>query len=121
MDLQKHRNEDFVEFTRYKNYQDTSPNDSDIYHFAVEFVEKFLIPHMLNQSGQLHLITGLKFYVNMVCSSKTGQNYMFGLPEGHWPNEKPPTLCCKYCTMPLGSRKKALWRPGSTLFCTAAI
>lgn len=61
MDLQKHHDEAFVDFNRDKNFKATSPNDLDIYHFLVDFADKFIISRMLNQPRQLHLITVLKF------------------------------------------------------------
>lgn len=88
--LKKHRKEASVEFLRYKKLQTDSalPENPDLYHVVVDFAETVLLPGMLSQPGQLHFTTGLKFDLNGVCCSKTNHNYIFGLPEGHWPNEK---------------------------------
>ena len=53
-----------------------------------DFAEKVLLPKLLKQPGQLYFVTGLKFDIFGVQDSNQGVTYVFGLPEGHWPNEK---------------------------------
>ena len=49
---------------------------------------KILLPRMLEQPGQLHFVTRLKFYFFCVSDSNRGTNFIFGLPEGHWTRNK---------------------------------
>ena len=63
-------------------------------HFVFDFAEKVLLPRLLKHPGQLHFVTGLKFDINGVSSSRTNWNYVFGLPEGHWPNDKTANSVC---------------------------
>lgn len=61
---------------------------SENLHCVFDFVEKVLLPHLLKQTGQLHFITDLKFDFFSVSGSNISKKYIFGPPEGHWPNEK---------------------------------
>ena len=63
-------------------------------HFVFDFAEKVLFPRLLKQPGQLHFVTGLKFNIKGVSSSRIKSNYVFGLPEGHWPNDKTANSVC---------------------------
>ena len=63
-------------------------NCNEIRHFIFDFAEKVLLPNILNQPGQLHFITGLKFDINGVYCSNVGRADVYGLIEGHWPSNK---------------------------------
>ena len=63
-------------------------NFNEIRHFIFDFAEKVLLPKILNQPGQLHFITGLKFDINGLCCSNVGRAYVYGLVEGQWPSNK---------------------------------
>lgn len=86
--LQRHVSEAKTEFLLYREFQNRGRGSTTHRHFVFDFAEKVLLPRLLKQPGQLHFTTGLKFDINGVCSSNTGQAYAFGLPEGHWPNDK---------------------------------
>lgn len=86
--LEKHVSEATTEFLLYRRFQDMARGSSTHRHFVFDFAEKVLLPRLLKQPGQLHFTTGLKFDINGVSCSNTGNAYVFGLPEGHWPNEK---------------------------------
>lgn len=81
--IQVHRAQANVEFKIYKQYQAECSNTTNIYHVAFDYAEKVLILRKVEHPGQLHFLTGLKFNLNGVLCSKTGRNYIFGLPEGH--------------------------------------
>eukprot|EP00171_Calliarthron_tuberculosum_P019092 IDg19092t1 len=53
-----------------------------------DFAEKVLLPRLLKHPGQLYFVSGLKFDIFGVSASNNGQQYIYGLPEGHWSNEK---------------------------------
>lgn len=57
-------------------------------HLTYYFAEKCLFPLFKKQKGCLRFVTGLKFDLFGVTSSNLKTNFVFGLPEGHWPNEK---------------------------------
>lgn len=56
--------------------------------FVFDFVEKVLLGRLVRRPDQLHFTAGLKFLLNAVCTSDTGREYFFGLPERHWPKVK---------------------------------
>ena len=68
--------------------QHAAKTDHFSIHLVFDFAEKVLLPSMLRQSGQLYFITGLKFDIFGVSSSSFDRNFIFGLPEGHWPGHK---------------------------------
>lgn len=86
--LEQHINEAIEEFLFYKKCQRQSRKDPNgrRQHFVFDFAEKFLLPMLLKQPGQLHFITCLKFDLFGVSSSNEQKNYVFGLAEGHWSN-----------------------------------
>ncbi|PXF42478.1 hypothetical protein BWQ96_07787 [Gracilariopsis chorda] len=88
--LEQHRKEAKEEFLFYKECQRQTHEDPNggTQHFVFDFAEKVLLPKLLKQPGQLHFVTGLKFDIFGVSSSNEEKNYVFGVPEGHWPNEK---------------------------------
>ena len=88
--LQRHLHDSKSEFHTYKACQNecNSARSGNVNHFVFDFAEKVLLPKLEKQPGQLHFITGLKFDFLGVSSSNALRNYVFGLPEGHWPNEK---------------------------------
>lgn len=51
-----------------------------------------MLTKRLKQTHQLNLFTGLKFDLFDVGSSNDGFNFIYGLPEGHYPNEKPANM-----------------------------
>lgn len=57
-------------------------------HFVFDFAEKVLLPRLLRQPGQISYLVGMCFDMFGVSSSRKKINYVFGLPEGHWPNNK---------------------------------
>ena len=81
-------------------------------------LQKSTVAPPVKQPGQLHFVTGLKFDINGVSSSWTNSNYVFGLPEGHWPNDKTVNSVCSmlYHCMEL---LKECDRRGGTLFLTS--
>lgn len=86
----KHRKEAAEEFAFYKslhNHTHLFPNEGTV-HLTFDFAEKILLPHLLRQPGQLHFVTGLKFDFFGVHSSNSNRTFIYGLPEGHWPNNK---------------------------------
>jgi len=86
----KHREEARQEFQFYKSLQQHThlyPNEGTL-HLTFDFAEKILLPHLLRQPGQLHFVTGLKFDFFGVHSSNYNSTFVYGLPEGHWPNNK---------------------------------
>lgn len=86
--LTKHRNDAKVAHAYYKRCQDEAEDNSRIIHMVFDFAEKVLLPRLLKQPGQLHFVTSLKFDIFGVSNSNTAVNNIFGLPEGHWPNDK---------------------------------
>lgn len=88
------------EFLRYKETRrmwlafHLTEDANEARHFVFDFPEKVLLPRLLKQPAQLHFVTGLKFDINGVSSSRTNSNYVFGLPEGHWPNDKTANSVC---------------------------
>lgn len=71
--------------------------DVSAQHLVFDFAEKVLLPHLLRQSGQLYFIAGLKFDIFGIHNSNQGVTFLYGLPKGHWMNEKRQTLsslCC---------------------------
>lgn len=61
---------------------------SDPRHFVCDFAEKVFLSTLILQPGKLHFVTGLKFAISATSTSRSGLNYYFGLPEGHWQNGK---------------------------------
>lgn len=57
-------------------------------HLSFEFAEKVLLPHRARQPGHLEFVTGLKFHFFGAPSSSQSRCFIFGLREGHWPNNK---------------------------------
>lgn len=57
-------------------------------HLTLYFAENVLLPHLVQQSSQLHFMTGLKFDLFGVASTNFNNVYLFSLPEGHCPGEK---------------------------------
>lgn len=53
-----------------------------------DFATKILLPQLGRKPGKLYFIAGLKFDLFGVSDSNRGVRHVFGLPEGHWPNEK---------------------------------
>lgn len=90
IDLENHRAVAQQEFNVYRQCQKDSANNpnGNVRHLVFDFAEKVLLPRLRNQPGQLHFVTGLKFDLFGVSCSNAGTNFVFGLPEGHWPNEK---------------------------------
>jgi len=86
--LRQHVKEAVTEFKYYKRCQQVCNNKQGDNHLIFDFAEKVLPPKLQKQPGQLHFITGLKFDLFGVSSSNLARNYVFGLPEGHWPHEK---------------------------------
>lgn len=88
--LRKHKDAARAEHDFYKTLLTTSRdiNDGSCQHVVFDFAEKVLLPQLLKQPGQLYYVTGLKFDIFGVHDSNQGETYIFGLPEGHWPNEK---------------------------------
>ena len=48
----------------------------------MDFAEKVMLPSLLRQPGQLHLVTGLKLYLFAISCGNMNKNYIFCLPEG---------------------------------------
>ena len=88
--LWKHKDAAGAEHELYRKLLTTSHNVSDgsCQHVVFDFAEKVLLPKLLKQPGQLYFVTGLKFDIFGVHDSNQGVTYVFGLPEGNWPNEK---------------------------------
>eukprot|EP00171_Calliarthron_tuberculosum_P023069 IDg23069t1 len=57
-------------------------------HLVFDFAEKVQLPRLTRQPGQIHFTTGLRFDLFGVSSSNFCVNFIFGLPEGHWPESK---------------------------------
>lgn len=89
-ELNNHRQEAQQEFEFYRQSQSSSAEnpDGNVRHLVFDFAEKILLPRLQHQPGQLHFVTGLKFDLFGVSCSNSGNNFVFGLAEGHWPNEK---------------------------------
>lgn len=64
--------------------------DGSMQHVVFDYAEKVLLPQLLKQPGHLYFVTGLKFDLFGVHDSNAAKTYIFGLPEGHWPNTKDP-------------------------------
>ncbi len=43
---------------------------------------------MIQQPGQFHFITGLLLHLFGISCSNLGEDKIFSIPEGHWPNTK---------------------------------
>lgn len=88
--LEKHKSDAKSEFHFYQKCTELckqSPHCGTT-HLVFDFAEKVLLPSFRKQPGCLHFITGLKFDLFGVSSSNMNTNFVFGLPEGHWPNGK---------------------------------
>lgn len=59
-----------------------------VLHLVMVFAEKVLLTSLLRQSGQMHFTTGLNFDILWISCSNLNTNFVFGLPEGHFPNGK---------------------------------
>ena len=57
-------------------------------HLVFDFAEKWFLPNLQRQPGQLHFVTGLKFDFFGVHVSNLWFTNIYGLPEGHWPGGK---------------------------------
>ena len=88
--LKEHRAEAKKEFLNYKLLQHKCQEDTNgnMRHYVFEVAEKVLLTRLFNQPGQLHFVTGLKFDIFGVSSTNQCLNFIYGLPEGHLPNEK---------------------------------
>lgn len=88
--LSKHLNEARGEFQCYKALFSSARDGrkSPFMHFVFDYAEKVLLPRLQKQPGQLHFVTGLKFDINGVACSNSNSVDIFGLVEGHWPQEK---------------------------------
>lgn len=88
--LQDHRLHAKEAFLFYKMCQTSGQVEPNgvTRHLVFDFAEKVLLPKVQKQPGQLHFVTGLKIDFFGVSSSNEHMNYVFGLPEGHWPAEK---------------------------------
>eukprot|EP00171_Calliarthron_tuberculosum_P005258 IDg5258t1 len=88
--LSLHREEANTVFSFYKRMQREAtelPTGAKL-HLVFDFAEKVLLPSMKEQPGNLHFITGLRFDIFGVSTSNLNCNFIFGLPEGFWPNGK---------------------------------
>lgn len=88
--LNAHRDEASSEYQFYRNTTElcrAAPNN-DLTHVVFDFAEKVLLPSYRRQPGCLHFITGLKLDLFGASSSNLRTNFVFALPEGHWPNGK---------------------------------
>jgi len=94
--LQKHKHEAVAEFEFYKTCGNEAKEvpDNGAVHLTFDFAEKVLLPSLLRKPGQLHFVTGLKFDIFGICSSNLDLVYVFGLVEGHWPNNKTGNEVC---------------------------
>lgn len=55
---------------------------------VLDFAEKVLLSRLVKETGKIYLVTGLKFDIFGVHDRNKRSCYVFGLPEGHWMNEK---------------------------------
>lgn len=88
--FEKHKRDANSEYSFYRkctNYCKIRPEDGLI-HIVFDFAEKVSLPSYRKQPGCLYFVTGLKFDLFGVSSSNLKTQYVFGLPEGHWPNAK---------------------------------
>ncbi len=86
MELREHRRLADLE---YKNYQSTresviSGSECDTIHLVMDFAEKVHLPSVLDQPGNLHFTTGIKFDIFGISSSNFRNTFLYGLPKGHW-------------------------------------
>lgn len=88
--LNKHRDNATKEHQFYRECLLSTQDvlDGSQQHLVFDFAEKVLLPRLLRQPGQLYFVTGLKFDLFGVHDSNNKRTLLFGLPEGHWPNEK---------------------------------
>lgn len=85
-----HREKASQEYKVYLELSDkgrSTPAQSDV-HVTFDFAEKVLLPSLKRQPGQLHFVTGLKFDIFGAASSNLDKVFVYGLPEGYWPNSK---------------------------------
>eukprot|EP00171_Calliarthron_tuberculosum_P002461 IDg2461t1 len=89
-ELEQHRCNARVEYSYYQKIRESTllqPSGQTV-HLVMDFAEKVLLPSMMDQPGNLHFVTGLKFDIFGISSSNLGKTYLFGLAEGHWKGGK---------------------------------
>lgn len=88
--LSRHKDAARREHLKYKEDMAfvSGNRDGEFQHIVFDFAEKVLLPQLLKQPGQLYFVTGLKYDIFGVHDSNGGSTFVFGLAEGHWPNEK---------------------------------
>lgn len=96
------------EFQHYKQYQRQASEEHGTctLHLLFDFVEKVLLPKLQRQPSQPYFITGLNCDLLGISCSNTTRNYVFGLPEGHWSNEKTADSVVSMLHYTLGQLKR---------------
>lgn len=111
--------EAYDEFRVYREQQMAVKGSAVDKHFIFDIAVKVLLPRLVRQSGQLHSAAGLCFDLNGVCSSNSGLGYVFGLPEGHWPNDKIANVVTPIPSHTMSMTSESRGRRVSTLYLTA--
>lgn len=88
--LERHRDQARSEHENYKSFLTESygKHNGACQHIVFDFAEKVLLLQLMRQPGQLYFVTGLKFDLFGIHDRNKGRTYIYGLTEGHWPNEK---------------------------------
>ena len=118
----KHRKEAAEEFGFYRTlhrHTQQCPYEGTV-HLTFDFAEKILLPHLLQQPGQLHFDTGLKFDFFGVHSSNSNRRFIYGLPEGHWPNNKTANEVGSMLVKCIEYHKRESCFPSSRTLCLHA-
>lgn len=90
LSLKTHKNEATSEYLPYQSTTTQCRTDpsGDLTHVVFYFAEKVLLPTYRRQPGCLHFTTGLRMDLFGGSSSNLRTNFVFALPEGHWPYSK---------------------------------
>ncbi len=97
--LDTHREEAATDYNFYKQHQKNANADlsGGTVLVVMDLAENVLLSSMMEQPGNLHFNTGLKFDIFGVSSSIRLSNFLFGLPEAIGQESKSHLkyyLCC---------------------------
>ena len=68
--------------------------DSKVLHLTMDFAENVYLPYQHRQASQRFFLTGLKFDLFGISNDSFPAQVIYGLTEGHWPNEKTANTVC---------------------------
>lgn len=85
--LKLYRDDAAGDFSSYKQMQANCVPDR-FCHLTFEFAENILISQLTRKPSQLQFLTGLKYNMFDVSCSNLQWNFVYGMTDGHWPNNK---------------------------------